>query len=79
MSIRLTGTSSPRALNRLAREQLRLKILADIHVDLMVCELEGWDATEWIHDLHTDIGALCPCAKASPARRAPLPGQEPLL
>ena len=78
MSAHVPDADTARALNRLAREQLRLKVLADIHVDLMVCELEGWDPTEWVHDLHTDIGALCPCAKASPARHAPLPGQEPL-
>lgn len=32
-----------KALNRLAREQIKLRLLADIRFDLAVCEIEGWD------------------------------------
>lgn len=31
-----------KALNRLAREQIKLRLLADIRFDLAVCEIEGW-------------------------------------
>lgn len=32
-----------KALNRLAREQIKLRLLADIRFDLAVCEIEGWN------------------------------------
>ena len=40
-----------KALNRLAREQIKLRLLADIRMDLMVCELEGWDKLEYLDEL----------------------------
>lgn len=40
-----------KALNRLAREQIKLRLLADIRMDLMVCELEGWDKVEYLDEL----------------------------
>lgn len=39
------------ALNQLAREQMKLKLLNDIRVDLEICEIEGWDKTEYIREL----------------------------
>jgi len=35
----------------LARYQMRCKLLADIQADMMACELEGWDQTEYIREL----------------------------
>ena len=63
---RLTGDDAPRALNTLAREQMKLRLLADVRTDMTVCEIEGWDQGEHIHDLHTTLQTLCPC------RRSPL-------
>ena len=40
-----------KALNRLAREQIKLRLLADIRMDLMVCELEGWNKLEYLNEL----------------------------
>lgn len=40
-----------RAFNRLAREKMKLRLLADIRMDLMVCELEGWDKLEYLDEL----------------------------
>jgi hypothetical protein len=40
-------------LNRLGREQMKLRLLADIMVDLTVCELEGLDKREYARELHT--------------------------
>jgi hypothetical protein len=34
-------------LNRLGREQMKLRLLADIAFDLTVCELEGLDKREY--------------------------------
>lgn len=31
-----------------ARHQMIARLLADISMDLQVCELEGWDKTEYI-------------------------------
>lgn len=38
-------------LNRLAREQMKARLLADIAVDLQVCELEGLDPSEYVREL----------------------------
>lgn len=40
-----------RALQELAREQLKHRLLQDVLFDLNVCKLEGWDGTEFIKDL----------------------------
>ena len=46
------------ALNRLAREQMKLRLLADIQQDMMVCRLEGWDALEFPMELAKMIGSI---------------------
>ena len=53
MPIKLTpNTSATRqALNRLAREKMKHRLLADIRTDLMVCELEGWNKLEYLDEL----------------------------
>lgn len=48
-----------RQLNTLAREQLKFKLLADIRIDLQICEIEGWDKKEYlqqIRDIIDEIG-----------------------
>lgn len=47
----ITDTNCAPSLNRLAREQMKLKLLADIRMDLIVCEIEGWDKMEYINEL----------------------------
>ncbi len=44
-----------KALNDLCREQMICKLLADINMDLTVCELEGWDKREYILRLKAEI------------------------
>lgn len=53
MSIQFTPDTpaTRRAFNRLAREKIKLRLLADIRMDLMVCELEGWDKLEYLDEL----------------------------
>lgn len=46
------------ALNRKAREELKLKILADIRFDIDVCKIEGWDYLEYLHELKELIESL---------------------
>lgn len=45
-------------LNRKAREELKLKLLADIRLDIEVCKLEGWDYLEYLHELKVLIGGF---------------------
>lgn len=47
-----------KALNRLAREKMKLRLLADIRMDLMVCELEGWDKLEYLSEIKNMINEL---------------------
>lgn len=40
-----------RKFNKLCREEMKKKLLADILVDLTICELEGWDKLEYLDDI----------------------------
>lgn len=50
-------------LNRLAREQLKLKLLEDIRIDMEVCKLEGLDQLGYLQELRDIIdgflGGVC--------------------
>ena len=46
------------AINRLAREQMKLKLLQDIIVDLMICEIEGYDKKQYINELRDMIDTI---------------------
>ena len=63
VSVLLSGEGAAEGLNQLAREQMKLKLLADIRMDLTVCELEGWPRGQYLHDLHEMIAGLCPCER----------------
>lgn len=52
-----------KVLNRLAREQMKLKLMADINVDIMVCQLEGIDYKEYLKELKEIIDGFLRCAK----------------
>lgn len=39
------------ALNCLAREQMKLKLMQDIRMDIEVCRLEGWEYKEYLREL----------------------------
>lgn len=54
---RLTGDGAAEALQRLAREQCKTKLLAD----MMVCEIEGWDQSAYLAELHALIARFSPC------------------
>ena len=47
-----------RTVNELAREKFKQRILNDILVDLMICEIEGWCKHEYINELKQLIGGL---------------------
>ena len=47
-----------KALNRLAREKMKYRLLADIRFDLAVCEIEGWDKAEYLSEIKNMIDEL---------------------
>ena len=38
-------------LNQKSREEIKLKLLADIKMDLQICEIEGWNKKEYLNEL----------------------------
>lgn len=47
-----------RKLNQLAREQIKIKILADINIDLQICKIEWWDLKEYIKELSNMLNII---------------------
>ena len=43
------------ALNTLARHQTIYNLYRDILIDMMVCEIEGWDKLEYLNQLKSVI------------------------
>lgn len=54
----ITDTNCAPSLNRLAREQMKLKLLEDIRMDLIICEIEGWDKMEYINELNELVNSF---------------------
>jgi len=53
-----------KTVNDLARKKFKQRLLNDIMVDLMVCELEGWNKREYIEELRELLnGILLPKGK----------------
>lgn len=50
-----TNETVQSALNRLAREQMKHRLLADIACDMQVCQLDGYDHTEYIGELMEEM------------------------
>ena len=53
-----TDKETRKTLNDLARHRMIHRLLADIRIDLEVCEIEGWDKMEYIQTLQKEIGGL---------------------
>ena len=43
---------TPKALNKLARMEMITRLEADILRDMTICDIEGWDKTEYIRQLY---------------------------
>ncbi len=48
----------PERLNRLAREQMKEKLMTDILIDMTICQIEGWNITEYLEELKELIDSL---------------------
>ena len=53
--IQLIGDESPRKMQELARHQIIVKLYNDILIDMMICEIEGWDKTEFLNQLRESL------------------------
>ena len=47
-----------RTVNQLARKKFQEQLLRDIQIDLMICDLENWDKTEYLNELNKLIGDI---------------------
>ena len=47
-----------RTVNELARKKFMRKLLADILVDLTICEIEGWCKREYLNELSELINGI---------------------
>lgn len=56
--IELIGDSAPKLLNDLARHRMITRLYQDILMDLMVCEIEGWDKTEYIREIREAVNSI---------------------
>lgn len=45
-------------LNRLAREEMKTKLLADILFDMKVCELEGWCVMDYLKEIKALVDGI---------------------
>lgn len=45
-------------LNQVARERMKHKLLADIRTDMMICDMEGWDATDYLNEIKEMINTI---------------------
>lgn len=51
-------TFPAKSVNTLARKKFQEQLLKEIHFDLMVCEIEGWDKKEYIKELKKLINSI---------------------
>lgn len=51
-------TDTRKKVNTLARDKFKVKLLEEIKIDLIMCELEGWDAKNYINELKSLIDDL---------------------
>lgn len=47
-SVLIPDKATAKALNDLARHQAIVRLLGDIRMDMEICEMEGWDKTEFL-------------------------------
>lgn len=55
---KIIDKQTAKTANELARKKFEEKLLQDIRVDLTICEIEGWDKTEYIKELKRLINSI---------------------
>ena len=56
--VTIPDKDTARALNDLARHTAIVRILNDIRMDMEICEIEGWDKTEYINRLKALLNSI---------------------
>ena len=51
----ISDNETAKRLNELARHKMIVRLLDDIRIDLMICEIEGWNKLEYIRMLQEEI------------------------
>ena len=54
----ISDNETAKRLNELARHKMIVRLLDDIRIDLMICEIEGWNKLEYIRMLQEEIGNI---------------------
>lgn len=49
-----------KTINLTSRHQMIKKLLADIQLDMVICQLEGWDPMEYIRELQGILNSFTP-------------------
>lgn len=55
---KIIDKQTAKTANELARKKFEEKLLQDVRVDLMICEIEGWDKAEYIKELKGLINSI---------------------
>lgn len=55
---KIIDKKTAKTANELARKKFQEKLLQDIRVDLMICEIEGWDKLEYIQEIKNLINSI---------------------
>ena len=61
---RQTETKQPpdpypaRTVNELARQRFKAQLLSDILIDLMICEIEGWEKMQYIKEIRKLVNEI---------------------
>ena len=54
----ISDNETAKKLNELARHKMIVRLIDDIRIDLMICEIEGWNKLEYIRMLQEEIGNI---------------------
>lgn len=57
----IQDNESAKALQQLAREQMKQRLMQDILFDIEVCRIENWDYFDYLRQLHELIAHFDPC------------------
>ena len=63
-----------KALNDLARHKTILRLLQDIRIDMEICEIEGWDKTEYLTQIKQLINSMGGTAEMTELKPCPFCG-----
>lgn len=58
MSVIIPDKETARKLNELSRHKMMERLYRDILMDLMICDIEGWDKKEYINQLKTVVNSI---------------------